>query len=266
MTGVCQLALIVSGQHAGTVPPASPAVRPRNDPAQYDDLVDAWGADRGPFAMLHWLAAARAEIVPRPRRPGALLVDVGCGGGLLAPHLAGYRHVGVDITHSALVVARGLGVEPVRADAARLPLRTGCADVVVAGEILEHVPDLPSVLAELCRVLAPGGTLVIDAIAATWLARLVAVDIAERLPGGPPARLHDPALFVDRRHLVELCAGHGVPLRIRGLRPSAIGYVGWLAGRPATRMVPSRLSAVLFQAVGVKDRAERTDVAARDDQ
>jgi 2-polyprenyl-6-hydroxyphenyl methylase/3-demethylubiquinone-9 3-methyltransferase len=236
-------------------------VRARNDPAQYDDFAHSWWDLRGPFAMLHWLAAARAQLVPAPRRPGAVLVDVGCGGGLLAPRLSGYRHVGVDLTHSALIAAGERGVRAVQGDAGALPLRTGCADVVVAGEILEHVPELPPVVAELCRVLAPGGTLVIDAIAATRLARLVAIDIAERLPGGPPRRLHDPALFVDRTQLAQLCQRYGVALRLRGLRPSVLGYLGWLAGRrgpgresaDTCPMVPSRLTAVLFQAVGIKD-------------
>jgi len=225
-------------------------IRPRNDPAQYDDLADMWWDRRGGFVMLHWLAAARAELVP-PARPGAVLVDVGCGGGLLGPHLRGYRHIGADLTGSALHRAREHGVIPVRADAAALPFRDGSADVVVAGEILEHVTDLPAVVAELCRVLAPGGTLVIDAIAATRLARIVAVSLAERIPGGPPRRLHDPALFVDRTELARLCAGYGVPLRLRGLRPSLLGYAGWLTRRrESVRMLPSRLSAVLFQAVG----------------
>lgn len=228
----------------------------RNDPAQYDELATTWWDPRGRLAMLHWLAAARAGLVPPARRPGAVLVDVACGGGVLAPHVAplGYRHVGVDVSASALRVAAGHGIAPVRGDARALPLRSGCADVVVAGEVLEHVPGLPRVVGELCRVLAPGGTLVLDTIAATGLARLVAVTLAERLPGGPPPRLHEPALFVDRSELVRECARHGVPVRLRGLRPSAPAYLGWLVGRRETaRMVPTRSTAVLFSGVGTKE-------------
>ena len=84
-------------------------------------------------------------------------------------------------------------------DAARLPFADGGADVVVAGEMLEHVTDLPAVVAELCRVLAPGGTLVVDALADTAVCRFVTVTVAERIPGGPPAGLHDPALYVEPR-------------------------------------------------------------------
>ncbi|QJY50817.1 methyltransferase domain-containing protein [Pseudonocardia broussonetiae] len=203
--------------------------------------------------MLHWLAAARAALVPPADRPGAVLVDLGCGAGLLAPHLAGkgYRHVGLDLTASALAQAAGHGVAPVRGDVAAVPLADGCADVVAAGEILEHVTDLPAVLAHACRLLRPGGLLVVDTIAATRLARVVAVTLAERVPGGPPPGIHDPALFVDRAALVRECARHGVALELRGLRPRVTDLVAFLAGRrPAVRMVPVPTTAVLFQAVG----------------
>jgi 2-polyprenyl-6-hydroxyphenyl methylase/3-demethylubiquinone-9 3-methyltransferase len=227
--------------------------RARNDPGQYDDLVDEWWDPRGGFAMLHWLAAARADLVP-PAGPGrGLLVDLGCGAGLLAPWLAGkgYRHVGVDLTATALDQARRHGVAAVRGDVARVPLADGCADVVVAGEILEHVPDLPAVLAEACRLLRPGGLLVLDTIAATALARVVAVTVAERLPGGPPPGIHDPGLFVDRAVLRRECARHGVVLELRGIRPSVVDLARWAAGRAdLVRMVPVPTTAVLFQGVG----------------
>lgn len=228
-------------------------MRPPNDPRQYDDLADRWWDPSGEFAMLHWLAAARAALVPPADRPDAVLVDLGCGAGLLAPHVAGrgYRHVGVDLTASALAQASAHGVAPVRGDVAAVPLADGCADVVAAGEILEHVTDLPGVLAQACRLLRPGGLLVVDTIAATRLARVFAVSLAERVPGGPPPGIHDPALFVDRAELVRECARHGVALELRGLRPRVTDLVSWLAGRrPTVRMVPVPTTAVLFQAVG----------------
>lgn len=231
-------------------------MRARNDPRQYDDLAQEWWAPQGPFAMLHWLAAARGALVPRAGREGAVLVDLGCGGGLLAPHVAGkgYRHVGVDLTGSALRSAAAHGVTPVRADVAAVPLADGCADVVTAGEILEHVPDLPATVGEACRLLRPGGILVIDTIAATALARLVAITVAERLPGGPPPGIHDPALLVDRAVLVRECARHGIALHLRGIRPSVRDTARLVTGRPTTAgpvTVPT--TAVLFQAIGRRE-------------
>ncbi|HVF03828.1 MAG TPA: methyltransferase domain-containing protein [Frankiaceae bacterium] len=234
---------------------ADAPARPRNDLAQYDDLAGEWWAGRGPFAALHWLAEARGALLPEPAN-GEILVDVACGGGLLAPYAKGYRHIGVDLTQSALRIARRHGVEPVRGDAARLPLRDGCADVVVAGEVLEHVADLPAVVAELARVLKPGGTLVVDTLADTLRCRITMVWIGERIPGGPPRHIHDPRLFVSPERLVALCAEHGVRLSVRGLRPNPGDYLRWLVGRrPAVRMQPIRSTAGVFQGYGTKDAA-----------
>ena len=232
-----------------------PPRRPRNDPAQYDDLADHWWRPRGAFAALHWIAAARARLVPPAARPGAVLLDVACGGGLLAPHLEpGYRHVGVDLSPTATRVAGAHGLAAVvRGDVNRLPFADGTVDVVVAGEILEHVPDLARVVAECCRVLRPGGSLVVDTVADTWLARLLVVTVAERLPGAAPRNIHDPNLFVNRTALVRECARHGVGIRVNGLRPSFVQLLGWLVRlRREVAMVPTRSTAVLFQGYGEK--------------
>ena len=148
-----------------------PPNRPRNDPAQYEDLVDEWWDPRGKFAMLHWIADARSALVPPAERSGALLVDFGCGAGLLAPRLIGkgYTHVGFDLSSSALDLARSHGVVALRADVCAAPFADRSVDVVCAGEILEHVADSDLVIEEACRVLRPGGLLVIDTIARTLL-------------------------------------------------------------------------------------------------
>jgi 2-polyprenyl-6-hydroxyphenyl methylase/3-demethylubiquinone-9 3-methyltransferase len=231
------------------------SVLARNDPGQYDDLADQWWQPRGGFAMLHWIAEARARLVPDAVRPGSLLLDLACGGGLLAPHVAGkgHRHVGLDLSSTALPVAREHGVVPVRGDVLALPFADAVADVVVAGEVLEHVTEPTRLVAEACRVLRPGGTLVLDTIADTWWGRFSAVTVGERIPAGPPQRLHDPALFVDRRALVRAAAAAGVMVELVGLRPSATDYLAWLAGRRSTvRMLPTRSTAGLFQAYGRK--------------
>jgi 2-polyprenyl-6-hydroxyphenyl methylase / 3-demethylubiquinone-9 3-methyltransferase len=225
----------------------------RNDLAQYDALAGEWWRPTGVFGMLHWLAAARARLVPPADRPGEILVDLGCGAGLLAPHVAtkGYRHIGVDLVASALTQAAEHRVEPIRADVARLPLRDGCAAVVSAGELLEHVTDLPGTVAEACRILRPGGTLVLDTLNATRLARLLAVDIGERIVG--VRGIHDPALFVDPGVLMSECAGHGVELSVRGVRPATGGLLRWLLTRRGeVAIVPSWSVAVLYQGRGVK--------------
>ena len=231
---------------------------PRNDPAQYDELAGQWWEASGGFAALHWLAASRAEHLPASDRPGAVLVDLACGGGLMAPYVArlGYLHVGVDLGEVGLRVAAGHGVRPVRGSVLAVPLADGCADVVVAGEILEHVEDDVAVLAECARLLRPGGALVIDALADTRIGRLLMVTVAERLPGGPPRGIHDPALFVDRARLLAAADRFGLELRLVGLRPSVRDAAAWILGRRAgVRMKPTRSTAVVFAGYGHKRRA-----------
>jgi 2-polyprenyl-6-hydroxyphenyl methylase / 3-demethylubiquinone-9 3-methyltransferase len=231
-----------------------PVIR-RNDLAQYDELADEWWRPDGEFAALHWLAASRAGHVPPAPHPGAVLVDLACGGGLMAPHVErlGYRHVGIDLGLRGLELAREHGVIPVRGSVLAVPLADGCADVVLAGEILEHVEDDVGVLAECARLLKPGGTLVLDALAAGRLSTLINVHLLERLPGGPPPGLHDPALFVDRERLLAAADRVGLDLELVGLRPSFRQAIAWKLGRRQSVVFkPIRSTAVVFAGYGRK--------------
>jgi len=229
----------------------------RNDPRQYDELGDQWWRPGGYFEMLHWLAAARAGLIPPADRPGAVLLDAGCGGGLLAPHLRGkgYRHVGVDLRSAGLRQASEHGVRPVNGDVTALPIASGSVDVVAAGEILEHVTDLPAAVAELARVLRPGGLLVLDTVNDNALSRFITVTAGEWLGFAPP-NLHDPALFVRPRRLIAEFARHGVRVEVRGARPTMTGLFRWRVlrrERTGGRIVPTGLTAVLYQGTGRKE-------------
>lgn len=191
--------------------------------------------------------------MPEPARPDAALLDLGCGGGLLAAYVTGYRHVGVDLSASALAIAAEHGIETVQADVADLPFADATYDVVAAGEIFEHVENLDATVAEASRVLRPGGTLVCDTINSTLFARLALVTIAERIPGGPPPGCHDPDLFVDAGRLRELFAVHGVDVQLWGLRPSARDYVAFLRDRRRpVHMLRTRSVAAVYQGLGRK--------------
>ncbi|MFJ8431213.1 methyltransferase domain-containing protein [Kitasatospora sp. NPDC094019] len=227
----------------------------------YDPLADAWWDPRGPLAPLGWIARARAGFVPAvpaDRHGSARLLDIACGGGLFAPHLAGrgYRVVGVDLSFQSLRQARAHGYDATaRADMSRLPFADESFDVVTAGQCLEHVPDPYSVVAEACRVLRPGGTLIADTIADTGAARLAAITLAENLPlpGRPTPGTHDHRLFVNRERLLATARDHGVELRLHGLRPHLRDGLRYLAGRREdVRMVRTRSTGVLFLAVGRK--------------
>lgn len=92
--------------------------------------------------------------------PG-LCIDVGCGTGVVASVLegVGWRVVGVDLAHRQLVLAtkRDRLTRGVVADAARLPLGSGTADLVVSTYTHTDVADWPEAVGEMARVLRPGG-------------------------------------------------------------------------------------------------------------
>jgi SAM-dependent methyltransferase len=153
-----------------TGPPAGPgAGDPGFDPARLARIreLEGW----------HFWFAGRRELVrgllarhlgPAPQR----ILDVGCGTGRLAGELlaAGHRVTAVDRLPEALAAARAgtRGVGLLRADAGRLPLRAGAFDAVTLLDVLEHVDDAAA-LAELRRVVRPGGLLVLTVPAAPWL-------------------------------------------------------------------------------------------------
>jgi ubiquinone/menaquinone biosynthesis C-methylase UbiE len=93
------------------------------------------------------------------------VVDVGCGTGRLLRRLDGVfaTSVGVDPATGMLVAARRLGTRAglVRAGAERLPLGDRSFSLVTTTLSTRHWSDLDAGLAELARVLAPGGLVVV---------------------------------------------------------------------------------------------------------
>jgi SAM-dependent methyltransferase len=103
------------------------------------------------------LVAAVAEAAPRR------VLEVGCGWGELAEWLAretGAEVVATDLSPHMVELARERGVDARLADVQELPFADGEFDVVVAAWMLYHVPDLDRAVAELARVLRPGGRLI----------------------------------------------------------------------------------------------------------
>ncbi len=96
---------------------------------------------------------------------GDLVVDLGCGTGDLCDLAAarGARVLGVDFASGMLAAARRRGVRAalMRADASALPLPAACADAVVSAFALRNFVSIAAVLEEACRVLKPGGRLVL---------------------------------------------------------------------------------------------------------
>lgn len=203
----------------------------RNNLNLYDDMADHWWDHTRRFArLLHKLVPARMAHFDKvaPQWAGLDVLDLGCGGGIMSEALArrGARVVGVDPALRALEAARshasqgGLSIIYREGRGDQIPLEDQSVDRVVCVDVLEHIPDLAPVFAEVRRVLRPGGIFLFDTINAGPLASLVVVHVAESLLGVIPKGTHDPALFVSPDRLSQLMRASGLKLQsLAGMGP-----------------------------------------------
>jgi SAM-dependent methyltransferase len=134
----------------------------------------------------------RAELFSRyVGGPGRRVLDLGCRyGTLTSRYLAGNDVVGIDVDRDALEKAAELGIETVWADAEEpLPFEDRSFDIVVAGELLEHVRDPEALVDEMHRVLRPGGTFV-GSVPNAFRAKNRLRFLAGRPPESDPTHLH----------------------------------------------------------------------------
>jgi ubiquinone biosynthesis O-methyltransferase len=229
--------------HAAAAPSGRPAAGggtvSADEAAKFAALGAHWWDPAGPFRALHQLNPTRVAFIraalcdllaldaaaPVPLA-GVRLLDVGCGGGLLAEALArlGAEVDGIDVAgegpaaadaHAALDPAlaprlryRVARVEDEAAAGARY-------DAVIASEVVEHVASVPAFCAAAAACARPGGALVLSTLARSPRAYALAVVAAERILGWAPPGTHEWRRFVDPEELVlAVEAGGGAALRL----------------------------------------------------
>jgi 2-polyprenyl-6-hydroxyphenyl methylase/3-demethylubiquinone-9 3-methyltransferase len=188
--------------------------------AKFSELAHRWWDPQSEFRALHEINPLRLAWIERHcALAGKTVLDVGCGGGILAEAMArlGARVTGIDLAEKPLKVAQlhllesGLPVEYLLCSAEELAQeRAGRFDVVTCMELLEHVPEPASTVAACARLLRPGGRVVFATINRNPKSYLFAVIGAEYVLRLLPRGTHDYARFVKPSELARWCRAAGL--------------------------------------------------------
>ncbi|MBT8059566.1 MAG: bifunctional 2-polyprenyl-6-hydroxyphenol methylase/3-demethylubiquinol 3-O-methyltransferase UbiG [Gammaproteobacteria bacterium] len=213
----------------------------RAEQDRFDAVASGWWDPEGPFRPLHELNPARLKYVAdRAGLDGADVVDVGCGGGILAESLArkGARVTGIDVAPRVLATARlhlhesGLEVDYRETTVEDLADEAeGTFDVVTCMEMLEHVPEPDSVIRSCRRLLKPGGHAFFSTLNRTPLAFALGIVGAEHIARLLPRGTHRYDRFIRPSELSAWARAAGLEVRdITGLHYNPITRSVMLGG------------------------------------
>jgi 2-polyprenyl-6-hydroxyphenyl methylase/3-demethylubiquinone-9 3-methyltransferase len=176
---------------------------PNVDPAEiahFNRMAELWWDPHGKMGQLHAINDLRlAFITDRIAAPTPRVVDVGCGGGILAEALArhGARVTGIDLSELSLKVARqhaergGLDIDYHHQAVESLAAEeAGRFDAVTCMEMLEHVPHPDRIIAACARLLKPGGAAFFSTINRSFKAFAFAIVAGEYILGLLPRGTH----------------------------------------------------------------------------
>ena len=191
--------------------------------AKFEASASAFWDPHGEFRPLHLLNPVRAQfIAERTTLAGRRVLDVGCGGGLLAEALAraGARVTAIDLAPGMIEVARLHAAESALAVDYRLAAaeevvaaEPAAFDVVTCMEMLEHVPRPAAMTATLARALRPGGALFVSTINRNLRSFLLAIVGAEYLLGLIPRGTHEYERLIVPSELARWARAAGLTLQ-----------------------------------------------------
>lgn len=190
------------------------------DAALYDGVAADWWS-----GSVRWLRTLQNLVPARLRHfdpivgtwRGRRVLDLGCAGGFMAEAMAarGASVTGIDPAVDALGAARARagatasGVDYVAGIGEQLPFADAAFDIVVSVDVLEHVRDLDAVIADVRRVLRPGGLFLFDTINRNPLSAFAVVTMAERVLRLLPRGTHQSSGFIRPAELSAALRRHG---------------------------------------------------------
>lgn len=203
---------------------------------KFHAMAEEWWDPNGKFRPLHKfnpvrLAYIRDTLLAHFGRDGSSLrpfeglriLDIGCGGGLLCEPMArlGATVVGVDAGEKNIRIASlhaeqsGLDIDYRTTTSEALVAAGETFDVVLNMEVVEHVADVPLYLESCCKLVKPGGLMVLASINRTARAYALAIVAAERVLRWLPKGTHQYEKLVTPEEIVSITRRHGMKVTDR---------------------------------------------------
>lgn len=208
--------------------------------AKFSDLAHRWWDKESEFRPLHEINPLRLQWIDSlAQLNGRQVVDIGCGGGILAEAMArkGAQVLGIDLAAKSLKVAQ---LHALEAETPRVSYREISAealaqerpesfDVVTCMEMLEHVPDPASIVSACAQLVRPGGWVFFSTINRSPKAFGFAIVGAEYLLGLLPRGTHEYARFIRPSELARNCRAAGLEIaQTRGIGYNPLTQRYWL--------------------------------------
>lgn len=208
--------------------------------AKFSELAHRWWDLDGEFRPLHEINPLRLEWIESVAPvAGMRVVDVGCGGGILADAMArrGAEVLGIDLASKALKVAqlhaleagtKGVKYQEISAEALAAA-RPAAFGAVTCMEMLEHVPEPASVVKACAELVQPGGWVFFSTINRSTRAFLSAIVGAEYVLGMLPKGTHEYRKLIRPSELAAYCRAAGLEVRhTRGMQYNPLTRRYWL--------------------------------------
>ncbi|NIC41847.1 bifunctional 2-polyprenyl-6-hydroxyphenol methylase/3-demethylubiquinol 3-O-methyltransferase UbiG [Aquabacterium sp. A08] len=210
--------------------------------AKFSELAHRWWDTESEFRPLHQINPLRLDWIDRQvALAGRQVLDVGCGGGILADAMArkGAQVLGIDLASKALKVAQLHALEAETPNVSYREVsaeqlaeeRPGQFDVVTCMEMLEHVPDPASVVRACATLVKPGGWVFFSTLNRNPKSFLFAIVGAEYVLQLLPKGTHEYAKFIKPSELAGHCRAAGLDLQAtRGMEYNPLTRRYWLSG------------------------------------